>query len=615
MSVLICFILILCLNPFAVAQTNHYPVVVIGGGTGGTMAAIQCARMGTPVLLVEETVWLGGMLTAAGVSAIDGNHRMPSGLWGEFRDSLYGRYGGPKQVETGWVSNTLFEPSVGQAILSNMVRKERLITPELQTRLENLRYESRKWTGRLIRKNGPAIEFSADILIDATELGDVTWMLGLNRDIGMDSREQSGEPWAPEHSNDIVQDLTFVATLKDFGKGKDRTIPKPPGYDPAVFACCCDPEGQKGGISCVQMLEYGKLPNGKYMINWPNCGNDFYLNLLTVNPADRQSLLEEAKLHTLRFVYYIQHELGFRHLGLADDEYPTKDNLPLIPYHRESGRTHGLVRFNALHVVKPFDQPEQLYRTGIAVGDYPIDHHHKKNNDAPPIDFIEIKAPSFNVPLGALIPKDHPGLIVTEKNISVSNILNGATRLQPVVIGLGQAAGVLASIAAKDQIDPDKVAVRKVQAKLLEYGAWLMPYLDVPTSDPHFDAIQRIGATGIMKGMGVPFKWANQTWFYPENTISEFELVDGLRPYYPALANRWDASGANLQKAYFINLLTALKPDFEEVQFEEVWRKIRPGDKISENHQFTRREVAALLDEILRPFEIPLNHKGLLISK
>lgn len=71
-------------------------VLIVGGGAGGTAAAIQAARSGARVTVLESTEWLGGMLTSAGVSAIDGNHRMPSGIWGAFRDSLYQRYGAQK---------------------------------------------------------------------------------------------------------------------------------------------------------------------------------------------------------------------------------------------------------------------------------------------------------------------------------------------------------------------------------------------------------------------------------------------------------------------------------------------------------------------------------------
>jgi succinate dehydrogenase/fumarate reductase flavoprotein subunit len=34
-------------------------VLVVGGGTGGTAAAIQAARKGAQTILVSETPWLG----------------------------------------------------------------------------------------------------------------------------------------------------------------------------------------------------------------------------------------------------------------------------------------------------------------------------------------------------------------------------------------------------------------------------------------------------------------------------------------------------------------------------------------------------------------------------
>jgi hypothetical protein len=141
-----------------------------------------------------------------------------------------------------------------------------------------------------------------------------------------------------------------------------------------------------------------------------------------------------------------------RNLGLADDEFPTKDLLAFYPYHRESRRLRGLVRMNVKHISSPYTTEDALYRTGIAVGDYPIDHHHKKNAAAPQhLDFYPI--PSFNIPLGALIPANYSNFIVAEKSISVSNIVNGTTRLQPCVMQIGQADGTLAAIS-----------VRKVQA-------------------------------------------------------------------------------------------------------------------------------------------------------
>uniref|UniRef100_UPI003D7F6652 FAD-dependent oxidoreductase n=1 Tax=Pedobacter sp. TaxID=1411316 RepID=UPI003D7F6652 len=111
---LILFSLLFAIPTWSRAELKQNSLIVdlliIGGGASGTTAGIQASRMGVNTLIIEETGWLGGMLTSAGVSAIDGNHQMPSGIWGEFREKLYQYYGGPNAVETGWVSNTLFEP-------------------------------------------------------------------------------------------------------------------------------------------------------------------------------------------------------------------------------------------------------------------------------------------------------------------------------------------------------------------------------------------------------------------------------------------------------------------------------------------------------------------------
>ena len=75
------------------SRPEHVDVLVVGGGASGVSSGVQAARMGVPTMIVEETPWIGGMLTAAGVSCIDGNYKLQSGLFGEFADSLARRYG------------------------------------------------------------------------------------------------------------------------------------------------------------------------------------------------------------------------------------------------------------------------------------------------------------------------------------------------------------------------------------------------------------------------------------------------------------------------------------------------------------------------------------------
>lgn len=589
-------------------------IIIVGGGASGTMAAIQAARLGVKSIIVEETVWLGGMLTSAGVSAIDGNHKLPSGLWGEFRAHLYQHYGGAASVETGWVSNTLFEPSIGNSILQKMVKAEPNIEVLYQMQWTKVSKLNKGWKLQGISKKGKQIEILGKVLIDATELGDVMAALQVPYYLGMDSKELTKESFALDQGNDIVQDLTYVLTLKDFGKGIDKTIKKPKNYQKEEFEGCCDVSDpatfNTDNNDCYKMLTYGKLPNNKFMINWPKKGNDIYLNIIEKTPEQRKILLEEAKEMTLRFVYYIQDELGFKHLGIDFEEYPTTDGFPMLPYHRESRRVKGKSLFALQHIMTPYDTPEKYYRTGIAVGDYTVDHHHYKYGNAPEIDFVKIRVPSYNVPLGALIPEDYEGLIIGEKSIGVSNIVNGATRLQPVVLGIGQAVGALAALSVKQNKLPSQVSIRAVQTALLDHGAYIMPFIDVPFEDVNFSVLQKVGATGFFKAVGIPYKWANQTWFYPEHEVSEFELMNGLKMFYPQLINNWDASGAPLTVKSFVDLLKNIKIDVSTSEIQSLLRKNGDVHLIGETTVLTRRRVAILVQELLHVFDKEVDFNG-----
>lgn len=580
-------------------------ILVVGGGASGVTAGLQASRLGVKTLIVEETDWLGGMLTSAGVSAVDGNHKLPSGLWGEFRQKLYDYYGGPAKVETGWVSNTLFEPVVGNEIFREMTTNNPNLNIWYKTRFSNITKTATGWDVKVLKGNKSYL-IHANIVIDCTELGDVMAAAGANFFVGMDSRARTGEIYAPVEANNIIQDLTYVAVLKDYGKGTDKTIPKPAGYDPKEFEHSCniaDPAANDTSavLDCDKMLNYGRLPNGKYMINWPKHGNDIYLNIIAKTPAEREEELKKAKLHTLRFIYYIQTVLGKKNLGLSE-EFGTKDNLPKIPYYRESRRLDGVVNLSVQYLEKPYEQKYPLYRTGVIVGDYTIDHHHLKNPEAPEIDFIKIRIPSYNVPLGALIPKNLSNFIVAEKSIAVSNIVAGATRLQPVVLEIGQAAGALAALSIINKQEIKDINIRTVQSKLLDAKVYLMPFLDVKASDPYFKAVQKIGATGILKGSGNPYMWANQTWFYPNHVMSGFDLVEGLKTYYPDLTHQ--LGGADLTIADFAKVIHLIKPSISETSIKEKYHIL------SKSEVMKRKEVAVLIDELLNPFEKNIDWVG-----
>lgn len=569
-----------------------YDVVVIGGGVSGTTAGIRAARLGAQTLIVEQGPWLGGMLTSAGVSATDGNYRLRGGMWGELRDSLEAHYGGVQSLKTGWVSNLLFEPSVGARIFRAMADNEEALTVKFETRATSIERTDGGWRLTLEGAEGRQT-VECKVLIDGTELGDVAAQLGVKYDIGMESRHVTGEDIAPEEANGIIQDLTMVMILKDYGR--DMTIDRPADYDSTLFACACEneicrtPKEANRLWSKQMMMTYGRLPNGKIMINWPIEGNDYYVNMIEMNDEERAEAVAKAKAHTLNFLYFIQHDLGLNTLYLADDEFPTEDLMPLMPYHRESRRTVGEVRFKLNHITDPYDFT--LYRTAIAVGDYPVDQHHTRYTGweaLPNLYFHSI--PSYGLPMGVLLPKEVDGLIVAEKSISVSNIVNGSTRLQPVVLQIGEVAGVVAALAVKQGIEPREVAVREVQHEVLAGGGYLLPFLDLPAADPHFGAIQRVGVTGIIEGVGMTVGWENQSWFRINEAISMDELSRGLHSFDAEIPHIAEQRNVTLQDLIEHGSVTA-----------EQWAEWGL-ENFDPQRDATRLECAVVIDKVLNPF-------------
>jgi hypothetical protein len=509
-------------------------VLVVGGTTGGIAAALQTAKMGVSTVVVEHTPWLGGMLSAAAVSCTDGNHELRSGIWESFRQALYKHYKS-NNLFTGWVSETCFEPHVADSIFKAWVHAQPNMQVYYHWYFDKAIMEGNTIKGAVFENvRGQKLTVYAKRVIDATDLGDVYAAAGAAYDLGTEDSTQSGEKIAPGKS-DVIQDLTWAAVLKDYGKGANKTILMPPNYDATKYYCStadapCNAKPYSLGTQKV--LEYGRVKTTdgslKYMLNWPAFGNDYYINVVEKKPIEREAYYNAAKNFTRGFIYFLQTELKQPQIDFATDE--VNEGMAFMAYNREGRRLKGKVRLNIDHIATPFNY--NVYRTGISVGDYPVDHHHARyNGKVPPIPFPAV--PSFNIPMGALIPENTQGLVVCEKGISVSNIANGTTRLQPVVLLTGQAAGMLAAISFKQNIAVQNVSITAVQKALLQEKVYLMPYADVKHTDGAFEAVQWIGSWGIIKGIGKSVGWANKTYFKPDSLVTFAEMSAGLNALVP----------------------------------------------------------------------------------
>ncbi|KOP25380.1 glucose-inhibited division protein A [Hapalosiphon sp. MRB220] len=458
-----------------VNQTYQADVLVVGGGTGGTAAAIQAARRGVKTILVSEFPWLGGMLTSAGVSAPDGNEleAFQTGLWGAFLQELQQRQ--PGGLNNSWVSFFSYDPRIGAEIFADWVRKlPNLLWIPGYVPLEVFR-EGNSITGVRFRD----FIVKAKVTLDATELGDLLALAEIPHRWGWELQSEFGETSAPADFNSLiakypVQAPTWVVVMQDYGEGVAPEILPAPNYNPSLFTGAWDDYGAEN------FLNYGRLPGNRFMINWPIHGNDYGegVGRLIQSETARQEFHQECLWHSQNFAHFIQNQLGRRY-GLADSIFPQIQKIQnqtgayaLHPYYRESRRLVGLTTIREQDILPVAGGTvAALNIDAIAIGNYANDHHY------PGVKFdLQPKSirwggrwtgTPFTIPYRCLIPVETDGLLVCEKNISVSHIANGATRLQPVVMGIGQAAGMAAAICVELNCQPRELPVRVLQTALL----------------------------------------------------------------------------------------------------------------------------------------------------
>lgn len=477
-------------------QELNTEVLVVGGGTGGTAAAIQAARSGAKTILVSEFPWLGGMLTAAGVAVPDGNEleAWQTGIWGEFLAQLRQRQ--PEGLDRSWVSLFSFDPRIGAEIFADWVKE-----------LPNLQWIWGETPQKVLRRSDRicGVEFNhyritAQITLDGTELGDLLPLGEIPHRWGWELQGEFNEPSAPVTPNHLtanypVQSLTWVAILQDFQQSFGEDAPEisaPPMDQPELF------EGAWQNYGPEKFLNYGRLPGNRFMLNWPIHGNDYGegMDRLLGSATEKRQLFQEALWRSQSFARQIQQEMGRRY-GLAD-LFPQLPDLSiggggfaLMPYFRESRRLKGLRTLTEGDILPiPGGKVAKLHPETIALGNYANDHHYPGGDY--PLQPKSIRwggrwtGTPFTIPYGCLVPETVDGFLCCDKNISVSHIANGASRLQPVVLGIGQAAGLAAALCIQGKYQPRDLPIFQLQTALVNQQAAVVPLFNLPPSHPEW---------------------------------------------------------------------------------------------------------------------------------
>lgn len=229
------------------------------------------------------------------------------------------------------------------------------------------------------------------------------------------------------------------------------------------------------------------------MLNWPLHGNDWHGDLgraFSGDPAQEAALAMEMRSHSLRFLSALEEASGgWLRPGQAfpannqppgdRDDLLGDQSLALMPYWREGRRlvARALVREQDLlplgpgASIAPLPIDQQGRVQSIAVGNYVNDHHYP----GPDWPLAPKSCPwggrwsgtPFTIPYGALVSAELENLLAADKAIGTSHMANGATRLQPLVLNVGQAAGLAAALCVRRGLLPAELPVRELQEQLI----------------------------------------------------------------------------------------------------------------------------------------------------
>ncbi|MEB3259121.1 MAG: FAD-dependent oxidoreductase [Cyanobacteriota bacterium] len=504
-------------------QRRAVPVVVWGGGTGGVAAALQAARGGVETVLLTPGPWLGGMVSAAGVCCPDGNELSPwqTGLWGALLRALAAAT--PGGLDHNWVSCFGYRPATAEAILRGWVEREARLSWWPLARLEAVKRQGDRLTALDVHWRGEDWRLSPTLVIDGSDRGDLYPLAAVPHRLGWEARETWQEPSAPPQAvletdpffqRQPVQSPTWVVMAQLAGGGEG--LGEAPGMasDAAAPAAPFAEATRRFGLD--RTLTYGRLPGGLLMLNWPLGGNDWHDGLerafLEGLPPGSvpEDLAADMRNHSRAFAEALR-ELAPGRLERAR-VFPTPaaaaagaleggEDLALMPYWREGRRLVALdtVIESQLLPLAPGAAIGPLSREGggrltaIAVGNYANDHHYP-GPDWPLAPKScrwggRWSGTPFTVPYGALVSDGVTNLLAADKAIGVSHMANGATRLQPLVLNLGQAAGAAAALCVHLGVRPAELPVRRLQEALIRdplAPAGPVPLWDTPWHHPEW---------------------------------------------------------------------------------------------------------------------------------
>ena len=420
-------------------------VVVVGGGLAGTCAAITAARSGAKVVLIQDRPVLGGnassevRLWVLGATAHMGNN------------NRWAREGGvvDEILIENLYRNPEGNPLMMDTILLEKVAEEKNLTLLLNTAV----YEAEKSDPDTISavrafcsQNATTYTVNAPVFIDASGDGILGFLVGAAFRIGVESRAEFGELFAPEESTRELLGHSIYFYSKDVGR--------PVRYVAPSFAL--------KDITKIPRWRDLRVSDSGCRLWWLEWGG----SLDTVHES------ETIKWELWRVAYGVWDYIK------NSGQFPDSANLTLewigtIPGKRESRR------FEGDYMIRQQDLIEQrVHPDAVSFGGWAIDLH--------PSDGVYSRKPGceqwhakgvFQIPYRTMYSQNVRNLFLAGRIISATHIAFGATRVMGTCAHSGQAVGLAAARCAKEGLVPrdllEPARMRKLQTDLITFGQYI----------------------------------------------------------------------------------------------------------------------------------------------
>ena len=405
--------------------SSTYDVVVVGGGPAGIGAALSAARLGAHTALLERDSRIGGTTVQAQVTQM--------GLFYAWRRQIIA---GP-----GW------------EMVVRAVKEAHDTLPDFS------RQEPDKWMESCV--NVDPVVYSR---VAQETLREAGVDLFLNTEVT--AVEQTTEGWkvGPVEGRQLV-DATGNATVAALA-GAERIQSPEDIRQPGSFFFWLNTQGMEFDTDAVIQAHQKAIAEGELLPTDVYVGMPFFIRKgggsgCYVPMADNSTAEARAETNR-RGVEARNRVLAFirRQKGL--------ENAEVV-----SSATDVGVR-ETYRVVGEKTITEEEYLSGTVADDalswsYWMVDEHKAGTSGARLVFHE-KDRVGSVPLGAMLPRGVRHMLVAGRAVSSDHGANSALRVQASCMGMGQAAGVVAALAAFNGTDPREVSLDSVRQRLTSIG-------------------------------------------------------------------------------------------------------------------------------------------------